>query len=94
MSAIQKLELASQVEIKKPLHRAVRRHHARLHSRVAYRLFHFRPFLVPSGLRAAQGDGQSLTGYVFRGGMGDHVGRFFRRQRVQRLMFFFRQDEV
>src|SRR4029077_15655874 len=46
MSGIEKLELASQVEIKKPLHRAVRRDDARLHNRVLQGLLHFGPMFV------------------------------------------------
>src|ERR1700674_2787594 len=94
MSGIDEFELASQVEKEKPLHRAMWRDDARLHPCFPYGLLHFRPFLVPSGLRAAQGDGQPFAGYVLGGRMGDHVGCPFRRKRVQRLMIFFGEREV
>src|SRR5260370_41108162 len=57
-SGIEEFELASQVEVKKSLNGAVRRDDTRLHPRIAHGLLHFRPFFVPSGLRATQGDGQ------------------------------------
>src|SRR6266404_6809176 len=94
MSGIDEFELASQVEKEKSLHRAVRSDDARLHPCIPYGLLDFRPFLVSSSLRAAQGDGQPFAGYVLGGRTGDHVGCPFRRKRVQRLTIFFGEREV
>src|SRR5229473_6308830 len=83
MSGIEKLELTSQVEIKKPLHSAVRRDDASLHNRILQSLLHFCPMLVMPGLRSSGGKRKLFSGFrrIPRAWVHDHIGRFFGRKR-------------
>src|SRR6266852_308895 len=96
MSCIQKLELASQVEVQESLHGAMRSDDARLHTCVLYGLLHFSPMSVMPDLWSSRGKGKLFSGLsrILRARVHDHVGCFFRRKRVQRLMVFFREREV
>src|SRR5260370_19590715 len=87
MSGIQKLELASQVEIKKSLHRAVWRDDARLHNCVLQGLFHFRPMFVMPDLWSSGGEGKLFSGLcrIPRARVHDHIARFFRSKPDQIL---------
>src|SRR5260370_32620296 len=80
MSGVEKLELASQVEIKKSLHRAVWRDNARLHNCVLQGLFHFSPMFVMPNLWSSGGEGKLFSGLcrIPRTRVHDHIGRFFR----------------
>src|SRR5712692_10476216 len=96
MGRIQKLELASQIEVQESLHSAMRSDDARLHTCVLYGLLHFRPMFVMPDLWSSRGKGKlfSSLSRILRARVHDHVGCLFRRKRVQRLMIFFGKREI